>query len=140
MCVTLSGASDFFPDVTLLAGDEETLLSGFGLIGDFDPNALERCYELTFLAPYRLKPTTFVFHVERLKTSYRFTEEGIPAFIALLKARGIEVEVTGVSSENLQYNVLSVADGVDTGMVIQEGFDLFAEKIEGPWVFTVEIP
>lgn len=141
LCYTLPTGKDWQPNVTLTSGEDTSMVNGWSVDGLPTLEDTSRCGTITFYAPYRLKPTTFTFTVNELKTSYLFTPEAAQVFKDRLGAKGIVVQILEANGEGFNYNLLSAPAGVDAGLEASSVWDeVFSEHYPGPWVFTVDIP
>ncbi|MBL8134564.1 MAG: DUF4179 domain-containing protein [Anaerolineae bacterium] len=139
-CFDLPTPADWMPDVTLTAGETEAFLAGWEMQSLPVTGETWRCGTMTFYAPYLLEPTTFIFSAAALETSMDFTTDRARRFEEVLRAQGIEVDVTDAGGEGFNYSIVGAPDGVDVGRAVEEAFDVFKEKYAGPWTFTVAIP
>jgi hypothetical protein len=92
-----------------------------------------QCSELTFLAPYDRQPSRWTLTVERLEVPGQPTTEDLQAALAQY---GVEIAVSPDGSWETTY----IPDGVDIQTAMDEIYASFAEKIDGPWVFPLDVP
>ena len=71
-------------------------------------------------------------------------DDEVAIFTETFAEYGIEATVNASDSPGgypeLNIEVISVPEGVDYNAVYQEAWDRARERIEGPWVFTIEMP
>ena len=93
-----------------------------------------RCVEMDFLVPYAQRPTRRTLVVERLQGAPAWN----PAALAAgLEEYGIQIEV---HEDEQRFEVVSAPPGVDIADAIHTVQSSLSENIEGPWVFTLDIP
>jgi hypothetical protein len=97
------------------------------------------CGRLTFYAPYAYAPTTFVLTIDRLITSYEYTQERAEQFRDLLAEQGIEISIDAMDDTGFSYSVDS--EDQATAEAVQRAYDdVFTESLTGLWTFEIEIP
>jgi hypothetical protein len=93
-----------------------------------------RCVVVDFLAPYDGHPTQRTLVVERLQSA---PEWNPAALIAGLKEYGIQIIIHETEHE---FEIVTMPPDVDVAAAINAVQGSLSKKIEGPWMFTLDIP
>jgi hypothetical protein len=151
LCFQMPSPADWIPYATIQIGEGlEMQNNGFSDAAgkSFRLTNPERCADLSFDVPYSGGATTAVVKVTKLAKSFPevFSDEQIRTANEKLKPRGIEFEITPYISQGnggggggYSMKILKKPEGMNDDDVYHLINNTLEERIEGPWVFTVEV-
>ena len=141
ICYDLPDNQDWQPVARLEVGSVPALLTGWGMTQLPTAEDVRRCFKLTFETFFDGDPAVLTLTVDKLRTSEPETREYWEAVKVGLADYGIVIDV--VMSGGRYYDLVSVPKGMadeEFGQIMQTVREGLLPAVDGPWVFTVDLP
>jgi hypothetical protein len=137
----------WMPSATLSTGQPEISAPGtINWVGrDWEAPSRRFCMGMDFPVPYTEQPSTLTLTIHELVLDPASLEERALELQEILAQQGIETEIYDgqFRSPGLPYyplGVVSAPDDVDPFAALAEASEALTERVEGPWVFEIEVP
>lgn len=153
LCYESPGHEYWVPGLQLAFDDQRVAREAGADYPDFQP--MERredgrwCRGNIFLASYEELPQEITLTITHLQNAHRYSEENMRRAAEVLAGYGIEAIVMRNEAQTEESYLLSIPNPPDDPDLMEEAWNnamqdmgdpIKGERIEGPWIITVELP